>query len=294
MRLRVLLLGGLAAALALSGLAACGTKEPATTSKVDVVAGFYPLQFVAERIGGPHVEVASLAQPGAEPHDMELRPSQMLHVADADLVLYLKDFQPELDKAVEQNAAAKALDAATVVSRRHGEEGFDPHFWLDPTRLAAVGDAVGARLAQQDPANASAYTEAAAALHADLAKLDEEFATGLETCERREVVTSHAAFGYLTDRYQLKQIGLTGLSPEEEPTPQRLTEVAQQAEALGATTIFFETLVSSRVAETLAREVGAKTAVLDPVEGLAAGSTEDYFSIMRANLKALREALGCK
>src|SRR5688572_14139283 len=110
MRIRVLLLGGLAAPLALGGLAACGNdKEPAGTSKVDVVAGFYPLQVVAQRIGGSHVLVTSLAQPGAEPHDMELRPSQMLHVADADLVIYLKNFQPQLDEAVEQNAAAKAL-----------------------------------------------------------------------------------------------------------------------------------------------------------------------------------------
>jgi zinc transport system substrate-binding protein len=166
--------------------------------------------------------------------------------------------------------------------------------WLDPTRLADIGEAIATKLTADDPANAAAYTEAAKALRADLVRLDEELASGLKTCDRREIVTSHAAFGYLARRYQLTQIGLTGLSPEEEPTPQRLTEVAQQARAAGATTIFFESLVSPRVAQTLAQEVGAKTAVLDPLEGLAAGSTEDYFSVMRANLQALREGLGCQ
>jgi zinc transport system substrate-binding protein len=301
------LIGGLAASLALSGLAACSTdEEPAATSKVDVVAGFYPLQFVAERVGGPHVAVTNLAAPGAEPHDMELKPSQMTKIADSDLVIYLKNFQPEVDEAVAQNAASKSFDVATASPLMKGEahthegepaapdEALDPHLWLDPIRLAAVGDATAAQLSKVDPAHAADYLAGAASLRADLVKLDEEFATGLKTCDRREIVTSHAAFGYLAAKYDLEQIGLSGLSPEEEPTPKRLTEVAAEAKEHGATTIFFESLVSPRVAQTLADEVGAKTAVLDPIEGLAAGSTEDYFSVMRANLKALREALGCR
>jgi zinc transport system substrate-binding protein len=157
-----------------------------------------------------------------------------------------------------------------------------------------VADATAAQLSKVDPAHTADYTAGAAALRTDLIKLDEEFAAGLRTCDRREIVTSHAAFGYLAAKYGLDQIGLTGLSPEEEPTPQRLTEVAAEAKEHGATTIFFESLVSPRVAQTLADEVGAKTAVLDPIEGLQAGSTEDYFSVMRANLQALREGLGCQ
>lgn len=310
MRNRVLL-GGLAAVLAITGLAACGDdKKPAVTSqKVDVVAGFYPLQFVAERVGGEHVSVINLAQPGAEPHDMELKPSQIAQIADADLVIYLKTFQPELDKALEQNAPGKSFDITTVSpllkGETHAHEGetpepgeeesaLDPHIWLDPIRLAVVSDAVAGRLGKANPANAAGYTTRAAAFKAELVKLDEEFATGLKTCDRREIVTSHAAFGYLAAKYELEQVGITGLSPEDEPTPQRLAEVATEAKEHGATTIFFETLVSPKVAETLAKEIGAKTAVLDPLEGLAAGSTDDYFSVMRANLKALRDALGCK
>lgn len=297
----------LGATLALATLTACGNDAPSNTEKVDVVAGFYPLQFVTERVGGPHVAVTNLVQPGAEPHDLELKPSQIAQVSSADLIVYLKTFQPELDKAIDQNAAGKAFDVTTVSplikGEAHHHEGdeepaseegaLDPHLWLDPTRLATVSDGIAAKLGTADPAHAAEYTANAATLRAELSKLDEEFTAGLKTCERREIVTSHEAFGYLADRYNLEQIGLTGLTPEEEPTPQRLAEVAAEAKEHGATTIFFETLVSPRVAETLAKEVGAKTAVLDPLEGLEAGSTEDYFSVMRANLKALREALGC-
>jgi zinc transport system substrate-binding protein len=301
---RVLLTG----ALCLGLLTACGGEEASSTGQVKVVAGFYPLQFLAERIGGPHVSVTNLAQPGAEPHDLELKPSQILQIADAGLVIYLKSFQPELDKAVEQNAAGKSLDVATVTPLLEGgahdhegeaeepgaeEHGLDPHFWLDPQRFATVADAVAAELGKTDPAHASEYTANAAALKTELAALDAEFTAGLKQCERREIFASHAAYGYFADRYQLEQIALTGLTPETEPTPQRLAELAAEAKEHGATTIFFETLVSPRVAETLATEVGAKTAVLDPLEGLAAGASGDYFSVMRANLKALREALGC-
>ncbi|WP_117210870.1 metal ABC transporter substrate-binding protein [Allorhizocola rhizosphaerae] len=301
----------LIAAAALTTLAACGGgTEPAVPGKVDVVAGFYPLQFVAQRVGGDHVQVTNLAQPGAEPHDLELKPSQITQVAGADLVIYLKGFQPELDKAVEQNAAAKSFDVTTVTPLEKGEahehetepspapdakqdEELDPHVWLDPTRLATIAEAVASQLGKADATYAADYTANAQALKAELTKLDGEFTAGLKTCERREIVTSHAAFGYLAKRYDLEQIGITGLDPEAEPTPQRLAEVAEEAKEHDAKTIFFETLVSPKVAEALAKEVGAKTAVLDPLEGLAAGSTDDYFSVMRANLKTLREALGC-
>lgn len=301
--------GGVAA-LVLTSLAACKADTPPATTvdKVNVVVGFYPLQFITERIGGQNVSVINLAEPGVEPHDMELKPSQIIQIEDADLLLYLKSFQPALDEAVEQNAASKSFDVTTVspleMGEAHGHEGeqepahedeeaLDPHIWLDPIRLATISDAVSGQLAKADPEHSSEYTARAATLRTELSNLDQEFTAGLKDCQRREMFTSHAAFGYLAARYNLEQIGLTGLTPETEPTPQRLADVATQAKEHGATTIFFETLVSPRVAETLATEVGAKTAVLDPLEGLAAGSKEDYFSVMRANLKALRDALGC-
>jgi zinc transport system substrate-binding protein len=306
------------AALAVGALTACGDDAPdagAAPDKLDVVAAFYPLQFVAEKVGGDAVTVTNLAKPGAEPHDLELNADQVAQIVDAKVVVYLKGFQPAVDEAVQQQGGDRAFDVSTAVplldasDAGHSHEGeepggegheeepatgqTDPHVWLDPTRLATIGEKVAERLGKADPDHAVDYTSRAAAFRADLDALDKEYAAGLKTCQRREIVTSHSAFGYLADRYDLEQIGITGLTPEDEPSPQRLAEVATEAREHKATTIFFETLVSPKVAETIASEVGAKTAVLDPIEGLQPGSSDDYFSVMRKNLAALEPALGC-
>jgi zinc transport system substrate-binding protein len=303
------------AALALSGATACSDDNTAGADpqRVNVVAAFYPLQFIAERIGGNAVQVTNLVKPGAEPHDLELNPGQVGQIAQAKLVVYLKGFQPAVDEAVEQNAADHSFDVSTVqplmdataaAHEHEGEEaggeheeeagGKDPHIWLDPTRLAAVADRVAEQLGKIDPARKADFTTRAQTLHADLEKLDADFTAGLKTCQRREIVTSHAAFGYLAARYQLEQVGIAGLNPDNEPSPQRLADVAKEAKEHQATTIFFETLVSPKVAETIAREVGAKTAVLDPLEGLSAdNASADYLSVMRDNLQTLRTALSC-
>ncbi|WP_433263382.1 metal ABC transporter substrate-binding protein [Micromonospora vinacea] len=299
------------ALLALGAGAGCSTggAAGADPQRVDVVAAFYPLQFLAERIGGDAVRVTNLAKPGAEPHDLELNPSQVGEVSDAELIVYLKGFQPAVDDAVAQNGGDRAFDVTSVQplldasagghdhegEEGHAEEsgGKDPHVWLDPTRLAGIGDQLAQRLGKADPDHAADYTARAGTLRADLTTLDGEFKNGLATCQRREIVTSHAAFGYLADRYQLDQVGITGLSPDVEPSPQRLAHVIEEAKEHQATTIFFETLVSPKVAETIAGQVGAKTAVLDPIEGLAAGSNGDYLSVMRTNLRTLQTALSC-
>ncbi len=311
----------LAAATALVALgAATACSDDGTTGadpqRVDVAAAFYPLQFVAERVGGDAVRVTNLTKPGAEPHDLELTPSQVGEVNQAELVVYLKGFQPAVDEAIAQSGGDRAFDVAGVQpllaasagghdhegegagQQEHADEedtgGRDPHLWLDPTRLAGVADQLAERLGKADPEHAADYTARAKALRVELEKLDADFAAGLKTCQRREIVVSHTAFGYLAERYQLEQVGITGLTPETEPSPQRLAEVAKEARERGATTIFFETLVSPKVAETIAREVGAKTAVLDPLEGLSAdGGGQDYLSVMRTNLQTLRTALSC-
>ncbi|SCL38475.1 zinc transport system substrate-binding protein [Micromonospora rhizosphaerae] len=304
-------LAAVVALLTLGGVAGCSAdgSTGADPKRVDVVAAFYPLQFLAERIGGDAVKVTNLAKPGAEPHDLELNPGQVGQVSEAELIVYLKGFQPAVDDAVDQNAGDRAFDVASVQplldaaaaghqheggEAGHEEEptgGKDPHVWLDPTRLATIGDRLAERLGKADPDRAADFTARARALRADLEKLDTEYAQGLQTCQRREMVTSHTAFGYLAARYRLEQVGITGLTPEAEPSPQRLAEVAKEAREHGATTIFFETLVSPKVAETIAREVGAKTAVLDPIEGAPAAG--DYLSAMRADLQTLRTALDC-
>ncbi|WP_329103255.1 metal ABC transporter substrate-binding protein [Micromonospora sp. NBC_01699] len=300
------------AVLALGGLAACGQDAAGGDAggRVDVVAAFYPLQYVAERVGGDAVRVTNLAKPGAEPHDLELNPSQVGQVSDADVIIFLKGFQPAVDDAVEQVGGDRTFDVAGVEPLRdaptggheHEQEGAgggeragvkDPHVWLDPTRLATIADKLAERLGRADPARAADYTARAQALRTELTALDREYSQGLRDCQRRELVTAHTAFGYLAARYQLEQVGISGITPEDEPSPKRLAEVADEAREHGATTIFFETLVSPKVAETIAREVGATTAVLDPIEGLSEGGTADYVSVMRTNLGALKTALNC-
>jgi zinc transport system substrate-binding protein len=282
------------AVLVAIGPAGCDRGEGGTPGRVEVVAAFYPLQFVAERVGANAVVVTGLAPPGTEPHDLELTPDQVRQIADAEVVAYLRGFQPAVDETVEQVAAdSAAFDVAEATTLMAGDGGADPHVWLDPTRLAAIADRFADRLAGLVPDAVEGIRTRAAALRTDLEALDREYAQGLRSCRRKQIVTSHAAFGYLAQRYGLEQIAISGLSPETEPSPQRLADVTVQARRHGVTTIFFETLVSPRVAETLAREVGARAEVLDPIEGLEPGSADDYLSVMRANLSRLRTALDC-
>jgi len=270
----------------------CGGSTDSKNEKA-VVAGFYPLAFAAEQIAVAGTAVKNLTPAGAEPHDLELTPGDVRAVDAAALVLYLGEgFMPGVEAAVEQRDG-RSLDLLAGVDLKEGksEDGEivrDPHIWLDPIRYAAMVRAIGVELGQP---------ETAALLAGKLERLDAEFRIGLATCKRRQIVTSHAAFGYLAARYGLEQVPLEGLSPEAEPSARGLADLADLVKTSGATTVFFETLVSPKLAETVAREAGVGTAVLNPLEGLtddeiAAG--EDYFSVMRSNLAALRKALGCQ
>jgi len=286
-------------ALCLAAVAGCAGDVTGGFSggRLDVVTAFYPLQFLSQRIGAETVTVRDLTKPGAEPHDVELNPRQVGQISDAGVVAYLRGFQPAVDEAVAQEAKDTAYDVSTTVpllgltDDREGSTK-DPHVWLDPVRFAAIADQLGVRLGRADPVHATAYVARAATLHRELDVLNTQYAAALKTCARREIVTSHTAFGYLADRYRLTQIGITGLSPDAEPSPHRVAQVIREAHLNGTTTIFFETLVSPKIAETVAREVGARTAVLDPLEGLTKPG-QDYFSVMRANLTVLTTALGC-
>lgn len=289
------------AALAAAGLAACSPAD--ADDRHDVVAAFYPLQFVAERIGGEHVAVSSLTPPGGESHDLELSPRLVAGLGDADLVVYLSGFQAATDEAVTSTAPEHVVDAAEAAALEVAPDGaapastgsgdLDPHFWLDPTRLAAVGHQVADALAEVDPEHAAEFAAAADELTADLDALDTELADGLDACRGATLVASHEAFGYLAQRYDLHQVGISGIDPEVEPSPARLRDVAATVEAEGVRTLFFEVLASPKVTQTLADELGVGTAVLDPLEGLAEEDDRDYLDIMRDNLDALTAGLVC-
>jgi zinc transport system substrate-binding protein len=270
---------------AVGGVAACGGDSASSddgSNRTDVVAALYPLAWAVEQVAGDTVELRNITPPGAEPHDVELTARDVERIRSADIVFYLGGgFQPAVEEAIE-GADGEAIDLLV------DPVGRDPHVWLDPVRFAEVVERIAAALARPDAADEPV---------AELRTLDREFARGLARCQRRQIVTAHDAFGYLARRHRLTQVPITGLSPEAEPTPQRLEEVIDRVRMTGATTVFFETLVSSRLAETVARETGARTAVLNPIEGLTEEQVdqgEDYLSLMRENLAALRNALGCR
>ena len=275
---RIVLLCILAATV--PALAGCG----GSVSDDTIVAAFYPLAFAAGQVAGPDADVVNLTPPGAEPHDLELSPRDVGRVRDAALAVYAGNgFQPAVQQAVE-GRRGPSLD----VLAHDGAVGDDPHVWLDPVRFATVA---------REIATALGTSTAADDLVARLDALDGEYRRGLARCARREVVTSHAAFGYLAARYGLVQVPLVGLQPEAEPGPREVERLVDEVRATGATTVFSEPLASPALADAVAREAGVATAVLDPLEGLTADETDagsDYFSVMEKNLDVLRTALGCR
>ncbi|WP_316521308.1 metal ABC transporter substrate-binding protein [Kitasatospora brasiliensis] len=290
-------------------LTACGGNGSADSGngKLKVVASFYPMEFLAQQIGKEHVAVTDLTAAGVEPHDLELTAKQVGTVSKADAIIYLKGLQPTVDQAVAQSSSKHKVDAtaASPLVDHHLDEGTeetdghhhegpagDPHIWLDPTRYAAVAKSVGDEFAKADPAHAEDYRKNTDELVTKLTALDQEFRAGLKDTTTKTFVTSHAAFGYLADHYGLTQVAINGVDPESEPTPARLAAVQKAAKDNGVTTIFFETLASPKLADTVAKDLGLKTAVLDPLEGVKDPSKDDYLTVMKQNLANLQAALG--
>ncbi|MCX5313245.1 metal ABC transporter substrate-binding protein [Streptomyces sp. NBC_00154] len=303
-----------AVALGLTALSACSTSDAAESKngdKLDVVASFYPMQFLAEEIGGTHVSVTTLTKPGVEPHDLELSPRQIGGLGDADYILYLKGIQPAVDDAIAQSGVRNSVDAAKLTTLEdHGTEtggdehghahegegaGADPHIWLDPVKYAEVAKGVGKSLEKADPNHAADYRTNTDALVKKLDALNTSYKKGLSDIATKTFITTHSAFGYLAERYGLIQEGIAGVDPESEPSPARVKDIHTIAEKNKATTVFFETLASDRTAKTVARDTGLKTDVLDPLEGITAKSKGDnYIEVMQSNLAALQKALGAK
>jgi zinc transport system substrate-binding protein len=269
-------------------LSGCGLGS-GSDGRPTVVTSFYPLQFVTARIAGDHVRIVDLTTPGAEPHDLELKVRQVAEVAEADLVVYEAKLQPAVDDAVAQNARDRALDVAPKVDLQEG----NPHFWLDPLRLAKAAVAIEQRLARVDPTHASDYAANLAALQTTLTGIDQAFTDGLKDCARDVIVTSHDAFGYWS-RYGVRSAPIAGLSPDAEPSAAHLEQLRTLIEQDHITTVFSETLDSPKMADVLSHDLGLSTAVLDPIEGVAKGSSADYVSLMHKNLAALQQADGCK
>lgn len=309
---------------ATSGSDTAASGDASSAAALTVGTAFYPLQFVAERVGGDDVTIETLISPGVEPHDSEISPATVRAMQTMDTVLYLSDFQPAIDAAVE-TTEVRTLDAHHIVDENseavaiHAEEAHeghdhaeddhedededaedhdghdhgsaDPHFWQDPTLLAEYTTDVIAEFSELDPDNAAAYEERGQELITDLNDLDTAFTEGLATCERRDLYVGHEAFGYMALAYDLAQEGLSGIDPEAEPSPARVREVRDLVLETGATTIFTDSEVSASVADSLAEDAGVEVAVLDPLESVVDG--DDYLGVMNRNLEALRTGLAC-
>ena len=279
------------------------------SKRISVVAAFYPLAEVAQQVGGRDVTVHNLTPAGAEPHDLELASDQVDLVLGARIVIVMgKGFQPSVEAAAKQGngvtvSVLSRLTAVKSKGKRVAPNGtvapnaLDPHVWLDPVLMRSVVDIVKNALVKADPHHAAAYRANAANYSAKVATLDADYRRGLAACKRKLIVTSHEAFGYLAKEYRLRQVGITGIDPEAEPDPEHLAQLTKLVKRRHVTTIFTESLVSPKVAQTLAREAGGlRTEVLNPLEGLTdlqVSQGENYLSVMRTNLMKLREALGC-
>lgn len=314
-------------------LAGCSSDDPGTSgaasdAELSIAAAFYPVQFVAEHVGGDLVDVTTLTAPGVEAHDLELSPAAVRDLGNADAVLYLAGFQAAVDSAIDATGV-HGIDAQIVLDEHaaghdegehdheagdhdhdhdddhsedddhhahnhdhdHHHADGDPHFWLEPLLLAEYGHHVAAEFGELDPVNAGIYAANAGQLEADLTALDADFTDGLAACARTDLFVGHEAFGYLAERYGLSQHGLAGLDPDAEPSPARIREVRAAIEASGATTIFSESAVDAAAIESLAADAGVATAVLNPIEAVLDG--DDYLSVMARNLEALRTGLDC-
>ena len=318
-----------AAALGLS-LTACSALSPDSSSSADsrtaggaegalpVAVSFYPIQYLTEAIGGDHVSVTSLTPADQEPHDYDLSGKEVTSTLEgASLVAYVEGFQPSLDKAVTQVNGPTVVDLSSKVDLKHHEgmedeeehadesadegahkeadhdaDSLDPHFWLDPVRMKSAATAIEEALATADPDHAEDYKTNLETLTSTLDGLDSSYQGGFSQCERKTFITSHAAFGYLADRYGLTQTSISGIDPEQEPSAADIAAAKKAVEDTGSTTIFTEELVSPETAEAVASETGATTAVLSPIE--SAPEDADYAGAMSANLDALRTALACK
>lgn len=273
------------------------------SSTMKIVTSFYPLFEIAQRVGGEHVAVQNLVPPGAEPHDYELTPKEISAVYAADILIvngfgiepWLEKLLPELEKS-----GVKIVNVSTLfgelIALPEGGKG-DPHFWIDPSRYILEVSAVQRAFSDADVVNRDYYATRAKSFTDELEELDREFSAGLANCTTRSFVTNHAAFGYLAQRYQLQMVSIAGLSPEAEPSARDLADLTDLLKEKNTKYILVETLVSPKIGETLAREVGAQTLVLNPLEGLDAGEIQEgknYVSVMRENLKNLQIAMDCR
>lgn len=288
------------------GLHRAGTvgKPFSDDGRIKVMASFYPMYDFAQKVGGDKVEVKDMVPAGTEPHDWEPAATDIRNLEDADVFVYngadLEHWAEDVLATLENQdlIAAEASDGVELLDgegdHAHGDNGKDSHVWLDPLRAKQEMKNIRDAFCQADPENRDYYEANYEKYAGEFDELDQEFREGLADIKIRDIIVAHEAFGYLCNAYDLKQLAIEGLTPDSEPDPAKMQEVIEYAKEFDIHTIFFEELASPKVAKTVAKEVDAVTAVLNPIEGLSEEDIqdgEDYFSVMRKNLAALKMAL---
>lgn len=311
--MKKIILTAVVLAIAATGIffAVKGKGTSTSSDHLQVATSFYPLYEFTKIVGGDEVDVTTLIPPGAEPHDYEPSARELAKAKKADVFVYTGGaFEPWADKFA-QDYPGGTVKTDTIVELRHvspeeHEEGddhdhehtdVDPHFWLDPIRAQKVVSAIADELSLADPAHDQIYKKNAAAYNKQLTALDSEFAQGLMNCQQRTIITTHDAYHYLADRYNFSVESIAGFSPNSEPSAARMAEISTMVQANNTPYIFFESLVSTRLADTISQETGAKTLVLDPIEGVKSEDQKqgkNYLSIQRQNLANLRQAMACQ
>lgn len=273
------------------------------SDKIRVVASFYPLYFFAGQIGGDKADVVDITPFGAEPHDYELTSMDMARIENSQILIINGNFEPWTDK-VKTNFEEKNITIITagegLLSQEISQNGKmvpDPHIWLSPKLAQKEVKAILEGFLKTDSPNRDYYQQNADKLLISLDDLDKKYQQGLNTCKKKKnIITSHSSFYYLAKEFGLIQTAIAGLSPDSEPSPKQLAEIADFAKKNSIDYIFFEKLVSPKLAETIADEIGAKTLLLDPLEGISQNeieSGENYFTKMETNLTNLKLALQC-
>lgn len=280
-------------------------RAPAKTNKRRIVASFYPLYYFASQISGDRAEVYNITPAGAEPHDYEPTPQDMARIEDANLLILNGGNFEAWGKRVRDGRRGAGVAVVAVGEALAGQKTSDgdsvaindPHVWLSPALAKKEAEKIADSIKLIDPAGAGYYEANAADLARRLAALDRDFRDGLSRCADRNIITSHAAFGYLAREYGIMQTPISGLSPDEEPTALKLAEIADFVKKNQIKYIFFESLVNPKLAQTIAEETGAEALPLNPLEGLTAeeeAGGQDYFTVMSENLATLQTALRCK
>jgi len=305
----------LAAVIATGIVVALRNNSPASQDRLTVSATYYPLYEFAKQVGGNKIRVINMTPAGSEPHDYEPAARALADAQQTDVFIYNGGrFEPWTDGFLRDytNTAVRASDGIGLTKIHHDDhpedkdadehghdnrDGQDPHFWLDPIHAQQIVANIRDGLIRADPQHKAHYTERATAYSAALQQLDTDFRSGLANCEQDAIITAHQAFGYMAQRYGFTMEAIAGLSPEEEPSAARLAELSDMVTSEGIRYVFFESLVSPRLADTIAQETGAETLVLNPIEGLSNEDQKqgkDYLSVQRENLANLRAALACR